>query len=295
MARRGRIALSPRPAGRGTWMDVARSTAREVNADGVPLLAGGVAYYAMLALFPALIAVVSIYGLVASPAQVTQQMSTVTRALPSEARQLIINQLTAVISIMAALWSASSGMRGIMAALTKAFDEEENRKFVKMRVTALVLTLAAMASAIVSLGLLVALPSVFRLLDMGSTGKVVVMLLRWPMLAALVVVGLSVLYRYGPNRAKPKWQWVTWGSGIGAAIWLLASLGLSAYAAISSKFDQTYGALGAVIVLMLWLFLSAFAILLGAEINADLERRMTPSPSPTPRGAEPAAAGVAAG
>jgi membrane protein len=268
------------------WKDVARRVVQEVKDDGVPLLAGGVTYYAMLALFPALIAVVSLYGLVVSPTQVASQIGSLTHALPSEARALLVTQLTAlttksnsglgvsaIIAILAALWSASSGMRWLMTALSRAYDEHEDRKFVKMRGAALLLTFAALAGLIVTMALLVALPSVFRLFGLGSVGRVVITVLRWPLLIGLLVVGLSVLYRYGPNRDAAKWRWVSWGSAIATAVWLVASVGLSIYASTFGKFDKTYGALGAVIGLMLWLFLSSFAVLLGAEINAELEHQ----------------------
>ena len=283
----------PKPS----WPELLSRARLRIKEDAVPLLSGGVAFYGLLALFPALIALVSIYGLVASPAEVATQLQSITRAMPAEARQLLITQLTAlaqkppaglgisaVVSIIIALWSASSGMRWLLTALSMAYDEEESRKFVKLRGTALVLTVLAIVGMAVAIGLLVALPSIFRILGLGSTTKVVVSVLRWPVLVAVLLTGLSVLYRYGPDRGDPKWRWITPGSLIAAAVWLAASVGFSVYSAFFGKFDETYGAISAVIVLMLWLFLSAFAVLLGAEVNAELDRpRATDSTERRPR------------
>jgi membrane protein len=282
----GRGADSPTEIPAAGWKDIVWRAAKQVKEDSVPLLSGGVAFYALLALFPALIALVSIYGLVASPEEVATQLRSITRAMPAQARDLIITQLTAlankpdaglgisaVISIIVALWSASSGMRWLMTALTTAYDEEETRKFVRLRGTALVLTLGAIIVGVVMIGLLVAAPSVFRVLGIESTAKAVMSVLRWPILAGLVMAGLSILYRYGPDRDDPKWRWVTPGAILATFVWFVASVGFSVYTSLFGRFDRTYGALGAVIVLMLWLFLSGFAVMLGAEVNAEIERQ----------------------
>jgi membrane protein len=271
------------PAG---WKDILWRATKQIKPDSVPLLSGGVAYYALLALFPALIALVSIYGLVAAPSEVATQMQSITRAMPEQARELIITQLTAlaqksnaglgisaVISILVALWSASSGMRWLMTALTNAYDEEETRNFVRLRGTALILTLLAIIGGAVIIGLLVALPSLFRVLGIASTGKTVLSLLRWPILILIVLSGTSVLYRFGPDRGNPQWRWATPGSIVATIVWVIASVGFSVYTSLFGRFDRTYGALGAVIVLMLWLFLCAFAVLFGAEVNAEAERQ----------------------
>jgi membrane protein len=257
---------------------------KEVKDDSVPLLSGGVTYYAMLALFPSLIALVSIYGLVASPSDVDTQLASLTRAMPEEARNLIITQLTAVtqksstglgigavVSIIVALWSASSGMRWLLVALSRAYDADDTRKFVRMRGTALALTVAAIIGGVVVVATLVALPSIYRILGLGSNARFLISLLRWPVLAVLLMLCLAVLYRYGPDRDPPPWRWVLPGSIAATILWILASAGFTIYTSTLGRFDKTYGALGAIIVLMLWLFLGAFAVLLGAEINSEIE------------------------
>jgi membrane protein len=283
---RGRQADTPTQLTKKGWRDIAWRTMKEIKGDNVPLLAGGVAYYAMLALFPALIALVSIYGLVATPSEVTSQIESMTSAMPSEAANLITEQATAiaesssstlglaaVLGALAAIWSASSGMRWLMSAISLAYDEPEERKFFKLRGTAVLLTFAAVVGAVVAIGLLVAMPSIFEALDLEGPGKLIVSVLRWPLLAGLLIAGLAVLYRYAPDRDGAKWRWVTTGSIAATAIWLLGSVALSIYASMAGKFEETYGSLGAVIVLMLWLYVSALAVLVGAELNAEMEHQ----------------------
>lgn len=250
--------------------------------DNVPLLAGGVAFYAMLAIVPALGAAVSLYGLVASRGEVDRQIGSLAATLPPEARLLITEQLKMITSgstrglglgvavgFAAALWSASSGMRWLMTALTAAYGETESRGFVKLRAQALLLTVAALAALGVTLGALLVLPPFLGDLDLAGPARLGASLLRFPALAVFMVFGLSVLYRYGPDRRGPRWQWLTSGSCVAAAIWLVGSIGLSVYATNASKFQAagTYGALGAVVVLLLWLFITALAVIVGAVVN----------------------------
>lgn len=283
---RGREADRPGEIPAKGWRDVARRVVREVKADNLPLLSAGVAFYALLALFPALVAVVSIYGLVADPSEVGRQLESLTRTLPADAADLLLKQVrtiagtsdgklgvSAATGIVTALWSASSGMKWLLTALSLVYDEPEDRKFVKLRGTALILTIGAIAGFVISLGLIAATPALARLVGLGSTGKIVATVLRWPLLAVLVVGGLTVIYKYGPNRDTAKWRWVSWGSGIAAVIWLVASAGFALYAAVAGDFQGSYGSVGGVVVMMLWLFLTVFSVLLGAEINAEMEHQ----------------------
>jgi len=160
-----------------------------------------------------------------------------------------------------------------MTALSRAYDEREERKFVKLRGTALLFTAGAVFALIFAMLALVALPSVFHWLHLGAVGRVVASILRWPLLAAMLMSGLAVLYRFGPDRDEPKWSWVTPGAIVATVMWLVGSIGFAAYTATFGKFNQTYGALGAVIVLLLWLYLSALAVLVGAEVNAEMEHQ----------------------
>jgi membrane protein len=279
---RGRDAERPQQIPPKGWMDIAKRVAKEVKQDQVPLLAAGVAFYLLLSLFPAVIAGVSIYGLVADPTTVRDQIARLTETLSPETAKLVgeqIRQVTAgaggalglatVLGIAAALWSASSGMKALVTGINMTYDETETRKFLKLRGLALLLTLGAMVLLAVALALIVGFPAVPDAWPAALRWLVAV--LRFVVLAGLLVVGLAVLYRYAPNRDEPKWTWVSWGSGIATLLWVLASVGFSVYATFFGNYNKTYGALAGVIILMFWLFLTAFVVLLGAELNTEME------------------------
>ena len=277
----------------------------EVKDDNVGLLAAGVAFYAMLAIFPAIIAVVTVYGMVADPDQVKTQVGELAKSLPAGADELLTNQLTNVVnagqqalsiglalSLLALLWSVSSGVQGLIKSLNVIYDEKETRGFVKLRGLSLLLTLGAIVVAVVALALITVFPGVIDGLGLGRAGQVAASVARWVVLAVLVLLALGVVYRLGPDRANPRWRWVSSGAVVALVLWLLGSVGFSYYVDNFGKYNQTYGALAAVIILLLWLFLSAFAVLLGAEFNAETERQTAgdtttgPERPPGERGAE---------
>ncbi|HMS88619.1 MAG TPA: YihY/virulence factor BrkB family protein [Acidimicrobiales bacterium] len=283
---RGRQADHPRQFPRRAWIDVGRRVVTESRDDNVPLLAAGVAFYALISLVPAMAAVIATYGLVADPAEVADQMASLSEALPAQAGDLLVEQVEriaasssgalgagAALALATALWTASSGMRWMMSALSLTYDQRETRTFLRLRGRALLLTIAATAALVVSVGLIAALPAVCGLLGIRETGVLVAGVLRWPLLAALVLVGFSALYRFGPDRAPARWRWVTPGSLVATVIWLAASAGFALYAAVAGSFDETYGPLGGVVVLLLWLHLSSLAVLVGAEGNAEMEHQ----------------------
>jgi membrane protein len=277
----------------------------EVKDDNVGLLAAGVAFYAMLAIFPAIIAVVTVYGMVADPDQVKTQVGELAKSLPAGADELLEDQLTNVVnagrqalsiglalSLLALLWSVSSGVQGLIKSLNVIYDEKETRGFVKLRGLSLLLTLGAIVVAVVALALITVFPGVIDGLGLGRAGQVAASVARWVVLAVLVLLALGVVYRLGPDRANPRWRWVSSGAVVALVLWLLGSVGFSYYVDNFGKYNQTYGALAAVIILLLWLFLSAFAVLLGAEFNAETERQTArdtttgPERPPGERGAE---------
>jgi membrane protein len=285
-AERGRQAEQPSQIPPRGWKDVLVRTAKQVKADDVSTHAAAVAFYAMLALFPALIALVSIYGLLANPRDVRSQLESFVAAMPADAGELITKQLSAIartspsglrmgliIGVVAAIWTASNGVKAMTKALNVAYDETETRKFLTLRVLSIVLTVLGVVGVVVMVALIAALPSVLNRVSDNDALQVVGSVLRWPILALLILFALAVLYRYGPNRRKPEWRWVSWGSAAAALIWLAASIGFSIYISLLGSYNKTYGSLGAVIILLLWLYLSAFAVLLGAELNAELERQ----------------------
>ena len=261
-------------------------TAKEAKADGVSLLAAGVAFYALLALAPALTALAGIYGLLADPSDAARHVRDLLAAAPAEVRDLVEVQLTAaadrskedavvlvVIGSALALWSASSGVQHLMGAINTAYDEDETRGFVRVRGLALLLTIGATAFLALSVGVIALLPAALANTALGDASRIAVGVLRWPALAIAMVVGLSVVYRLAPDRDDARWRWVGLGSVVATGLWLLGSVGFSLYAANFGKYEDTYGTLGAVVVVMLWLFLTAFVVILGAELNAESERQ----------------------
>jgi membrane protein len=268
------------------WFAILRRVKAEVKEDNVTLLAAGVAFYAMLAVFPAIIAVVTIYGMVAEPSQVESQVGEFAKSLPSGADQLLTDQLSNVtqagrqslsiglaVSLLAVLWSVSSGVQGLVKSLNLVYDERETRGFLKLRGLSLLLTLGAIVVVVVALVLIAVFPGVIDDLELGQAGELAASIARWVVLALLVLVALAVVYRFAPDRANPRWRWVSWGAVVALVLWLLGSVGFSWYVDNFGKYNQTYGALAAVIILLLWLFLSSFAVLLGAEFDAETERQ----------------------
>jgi membrane protein len=279
---RGRQAEQPQQIPPKGWMDIAKRTAKEVKNDQVPLLAAGVAFYLLLSLFPLIIAGVSIYGLVADPTTVRDQLARLTQTLSPETAKLVgeqIKQVTAgaggalglatVVGILTALWSASAGMKALITGVNLAYDETETRKFFKLRGLALLFTLGAMVLMAVALATIAGYPPIADTLPLVL--RWLVAILRFVVLAALLIAGLAVLYRQAPDRDQPRWSWVSWGSGIATLLWVLASIGFAIYATFFGNYNKTYGALAGVIILMFWLWLTALVILVGAELNTEME------------------------
>ncbi len=285
-AARGRFATSPTQLPKAGWKDVLRRTLQEVKADNVPITAAGVAFYGMLALVPAMVAIVSVYGLVVSAEESARQVEGFTRALPREAAMILVDQIKSItggdsgglgiklaVSLVGLLWSASSGTTALIRGLGVAYDEPEGRGFVKLRSRALILTVAAVLGAVIVLGLTVALPAILDAAGLGSVGKTIGLVLRWPILGVLFILGLSALYRYGPDRDKPKWRWVSLGSLVATLLWVIGTALFGFYASRFGSYNETYGTLAGAVVLLLWLYLTSLVILVGAELNSELERQ----------------------
>jgi membrane protein len=288
------------------WRQVVRRAFKESSDDHVPMLAGGVAYFAFLAVFPALIAAITLYGLVADPAEVADQVRSLAGMLPQESQPLIVSQLDAlvstsggalgvglVVSLLAALWSASSATGNLIQAVNLAYDEEETRGFLKLRGIALLLTLGAIVFVLVTLTLVAVVPPLLDALPIGTAGLVVAQVVRWGLLLAMVITALAVVYRVAPDRDAPRFGWVSVGALVAAALWLIGSALFSVYVNYFGSYNKTYGALAGVVVLMLWLYLTSYIVLLGAEINAEAERqtrRDTTTGEPRPLGERQAVA-----
>jgi membrane protein len=279
-------AVVPRkqPWWKKVWLYV-RRLQEDMGNDNLTLVAAGVAFYWMLALFPALIATVTVYALFADADQARDQLEPVLSALPAEARVLITEQLDKTVSagdggltfglvasLVAVLWAASGGMQALMTGLNIIYGQEETRNYFKLRGISLLLTVGALAAAVVAIALVAAFPVVLDWTGLDAGTAVAAQVVRWLMLVVLIGSGLSVMYRYGPAPHHAHWRWVTPGNVTAVALWLLASLGFSLYVSSFGSYNKTYGALAAVIVLLMWLYLSAVVILLGAEIDAIREQ-----------------------
>jgi membrane protein len=266
-----------------SWKDWLVGIARKVDRDNLPVIAGGLAFFALLSATPMLLAVVSIYGLASDPTHVEDQLNRLAEILPYDIRIIVAEQLRSIValsrdrlgvgallSIGGTLYAASKGTFYLLRSLNTAFGVVETRSIVRVKITSVLVTVVIVVGAVLALGVVAALPSVLGLV-LGHTGyaKTVIELGRWPALALLMSLGLRLLYRFGPNRG-PRAKWRSWTPGSIAATvgWLAASYGLSLYVARFATFNETYGSLGALVVLMSWLYLSAFLVLLGALIDA---------------------------
>ena len=247
------------------------------------LVAAGVAFYAFLALIPTLVAFISIYGLVANPADVTRQVKDVASALPKEVQNFFVYQLTSIIhadrtgvsitliaAIALALWSASGGMAALVTGVHVALDREQPKSYVKKRGKALLLTIGAIVFLSVVIFVIAAVPPLLSNVGLASAGRIVLGILRWPILAAVMVVGIGLLYRVSVNDGPRGWlRVVTPGSVVAMVGWLIVSALFAVYTANFSSYSKTYGALASIVVLLLWLWLSCLLVLLGAEVDGS--------------------------
>jgi len=262
------------------------ATRRRIGKDNLSALAGGAAFQALLTIFPALTAVVSVYGLVADPNMVERQITTIHGVLPPEAVTLIATWLQVlvqgptekfgiglIVGILLALWSmwAASGM--LMTAVNVCYGEEETRGWVSFNLHALALGAGLALFGTTALGLFAVLPAALALVPVADPWHEVLGFVRWPILAGVAILALAIVYRYAPDRAEPRWQWISWGAVGATALWISGSIGFTIYVSKIGSYDKTYGSLGALIVLLLWFYLTAYVVLAGAELNAEIERR----------------------
>lgn len=285
-ADRGRYADRPRDFPRPAWGAVLRRVKRQTSEHNLSLVAAGAAFYGLLAIFPALAALVAVYGLFTDPSTVGQQMDAIADIVPAQARNLISAQLErvasaggtalsigAAVSFLLALWSASKGVKSLMTALNIVYGEREERGFFKLNAIALLLTLVVLGFVLVALVAVAVLPAVVGMLSLPPLIEGLARWLRWPLLGAVAVGILSVLYRYAPSRARPGWRWVVYGAVVATVLWLIGSALFSLYVTNFGSYNQTFGSVAAVVVLMMWFYLSAYFVLLGGELNAELEHQ----------------------
>jgi membrane protein len=270
-----------------------------MSEDNLSIIAAGVGFFLLLGVVPSLAAAVSIYGLVADPSEINRHFESVSSFLPPDAAGLLKEQLTrisagtgvaglgAALSILLALWTGSKGMTALMDALNIAYDERETRGTVKLTALAIGLTLFLIVVGLLAIGLVVAVPAILKMVGIERSTELLVSVLRWPLLIVIALLSLAVVYRYAPNRDKPRWRWISWGAVAATALWLAGSGLFSYYVSHFGNYNKTYGSLGAVVILLLWFFLSAYAVLLGAELNSEMEhqtRKDTTTGPPEPMG-----------
>jgi membrane protein len=283
---RGRAAETPSQIPAAGWKDVLLRVFHEVSKDRILLVAAGVTFYVILAIFPALAAFVSIYGLFADPATISGHLGLLSNLLPGGALEIITEQVNRLVSqgrselgvklaigLAISLWSANAGMKALFDALNVAYQEEEKRGFFKLNALSLLFTLGALVAGLVTLFTIVVIPVALKVLGLEGGVEAAVSLVRWPIIAVLVLLALAFLYRYGPSRDAARWRWVTWGSAAATVLWLVFSVAFSFYVSRFGSYDATYGSLGAAIGFMTWIWLSTAVVLMGAELNAELEHQ----------------------
>ena len=281
---RGRHADTPLELPPKGWKDIAFRVKDEVGNDRIGLIAAGVAFYGFLAIFPAIGAIMALSGLFFDPTQVTDQIQGLKALVPEEIISIIVDQaqavtgsndgalgLTAFLGFAIALYSASKGVGSLMDGLNVAYDEEEERGFIKLKLITLGLTILLIFGLIMSLTATLAIPAVLSIVDLGSLAEPVVLVLSFVTIAVMSVIGLSILYRYGPSRDGAEWAWVSVGGIAGCTLWILGSAGFAFYVKTFGSYNESFGTLAGVVILLTWLWLSAFIILLGAELNAEME------------------------
>lgn len=272
-------------SGKG-WKEVLLRVKDQIGEDNLTITAAGVSFYSFLAIFPALIAIVSIYGLVVSPEQVNQQLSQLASVVPSEAFGIIEERITklsetsssalgwsTVLSILFALWSANAGMKALFIGINIAYDEKNQRSFIKANLLSLIFTLGSIVIAILAMAFIVGFPAFADGLGLNETLQTVIKWTRWPVLAFLVFGWFCLMYKYAPAEKKPTYKWVSIGALIATILWIIGSLGFSYYVSNFGNYDATYGSMSAVVILLFWLFITNFIILLGAEINSEAEQQ----------------------
>ncbi len=296
----GAMAVKPSEIPFSGWIGIAKRTWAEIGSDRVLAVAAGVTFYALLALFPAITALVSLYGFVADPQTMIGHLAAIERFLPAGATDILRDQITRIaqggetrlslafgISVALALWSANAGVKAIFDALNVAYGETEKRGFIRLNLTSLAFTLAIILFVLLAIGATAVVPVLLDWLPLGQAMQWLITIGRWPLLIGVLMLGLAVLYRFGPSRDEAQWAWVSPGAIVASLGWLAGSLLFSWYVANFEDYNKTYGALGALIGLLTWMWLSATIVLVGAELNSETERqtlRDTTKGAPKPMG-----------
>jgi membrane protein len=298
--RPGGTAESPTQVPPAGWREIVKRGWRQSKEHNTSLLAAGVAFFSFLSLIPALAALLILYGLFTDPNQAADQVSSWAKALPADAQKVLTDQLSGltkanggaltiglIITLAAALWAASGAMGNLIKALNVSYREADCRGMVKQRGLALLLTFGGIVFFALTIGLITVIPALLKHFDLGVAGTVLIQVARWGLLVVLVVVALAVLYRVGPDRQDPRFRWASVGAGVATVLWVAGSVAFSFYVSTFGNYNKTYGALAGVVIMLLWLYLTCFVVLLGAEINSATELQTyedTTTGEPRPKG-----------
>jgi membrane protein len=286
VAGRGRSASAPSDIPVRGWKDILFRVYDNISEHRVIAIAAGVTFYTILAIFPAIAALVALYGLFADPAMIANHLKALSSFVPGGALDVIAEQLgrlasqgnrtlgfTFVLSLAISLWSANAGMKALFDALNIVYGEREKRGFIKLNALSLAFTIGALVLILLAMGAMIVLPITLNYLGLGAETAWILTLGRWPLLLIAISLAIALVYRYGPSRREPQWRWISWGSAFAAIAWMIVSILFSWYAESFGNYNKTYGSLGAVIGFMTWIWLSTIVILIGAELNAEMEHQ----------------------
>jgi membrane protein len=283
---RGRAATKPSEIPARGWKDIVLRIYHNISDHRVIAIAAGVTFYVLLAIFPAIAALVSLYGLFADPKTIADHLASASSFLPGGAMDILGEQLqrltaqpggrlglTFFSGLAISLWSANAGMKALFDALNIVYAEKEKRSFFKLNAVSLAFTVGGLIFALVAIGAVVVIPVLLNFIGLGKATELLINLGRWPVMFVAVALWVAVIYRYGPSRDTPQWRWVSWGSAFASLAWIVLSILFSWYAAHFGSYNKTYGSLGAAIGFMTWIWLSTIVVLLGAELDAEMEHQ----------------------
>ncbi len=277
-------ASRPREIPRRNWWRILWRVGQHTIEHNMSVIAAGIAFYTLLSIFPAFTAFISLAGYVLDPSDLTEQLEQLVSLLPQDAAQIIQEQvlevtggdqtatgLAAILALALALYGSIRGVKTLMAGMNVAYGEREKRNIVMLNLTAVALMVVLIFGVALALNAVIVIPAVMKFVGLSFGLDVLLRLVKWAILFGLVVFGLSLLYRFAPSRRRPKWRWVSPGAMVASTLWMIGTIGFSIYVQNFGSYNETYGALGGVIILLTWLWLSAFIVLLGAEFNAEIE------------------------
>lgn len=266
------------------WKNILINVKDRIGEHNLTIVAAGVAFFSFLAIFPALVTILSIYGLAVDPQQAEQQISQLSSMMPKEAFSIIKERIEnlvstsggtlgwgTIIGILVSLWSANAGTKSLFTGIEIAYNNKNNRGLIKQNALTLLFTLCAILTLLLSLTLIVVFPAIVNMIGLPENIETLTSWLRWPLLAAIVIFVISMMYKFAPDRNAPKLKWVVLGAAVSTFLWLVISWGFSFYVSNFGNYGEMYGSISAVVILMLWLFLTSFIILLGAELNSQTE------------------------